>query len=718
VTFSITRLKLTQKLTFFVGALVVGLSVVMGVSNYYQASSLNETMIEQKLNAVVTARREALSDYLSSIEQDLRSMANSRMTREALTAFTMTWMGLGSNPTEKLQRFYIEENPHPTGEKENLDIADDGSSYSDVHNRYHPTFRKFLRERGYYDIFLFDMDGNLVYTVFKELDYATNLNTGEWKDTDLGNAFRAARDAGSPDKISFFDFKPYAPSHGAPASFISMPIKDRKGDTYGVLVFQMPIDRLNGVMSSTAGLGESGESYIVGGDHLMRNDSRFSEESTILKQTVDTLAVKHALDGESGISIANGYRGMEMVSAYAPLDFNGVRLAMVAEASVDEIKAPLVSMRNMMVVSALILTLIGVAAGIFFAKMLVNPIRAMTTAMKDLADGDLEAEVPAQGRHDEIGEMSSAVQIFKENAVRNKELEASQEEQKRRAEEDKRAAMNKLADDFDANVGSIVDTVSSASNQLQSTAQSMASISEETSNQATAVAAASEEATTNVKTVADASEEMSQSISEINEQVSSASSAATRAVEEVEKTGTEMEVLATTADKIGEVVAMISDIADQTNLLALNATIEAARAGEAGKGFAVVASEVKGLASQTAQATDEITKHIEAIQGATKQAVVSMGGIGKVIREVEETSTAIAAAMEEQGATTTEIARNVQEAAAGTQDVSSSITGVTTASQEAGAASSQVMSSASELSTQAETLKTEVDKFIEQVRTG
>ena len=716
MTFSITKLKLTQKLTLFVASLVVGLSFVMGVSNYFQASNLNQTLVEQKLDAILQARGEALTDYLSSIEQDLRSMAASGHARQALTGFSMTWRGLGDNPEKRLQRLYITENPHPTGEKENLDAADDGSAYSEMHRRFHPTFRKFLRERGYYDIFLFDLDGNLVYTVFKELDYATNLNTGEWRDSDLGNAFRAGLNAGSAESLSFFDFKPYAPSHGAPASFISAPIIGDNGQKTGVLVFQMPIDRINGVMNSSAGLGETGESFIVGGDFLMRNNSRFSEESSILKQAIETPAVTAALDGETGFNQNAGYRGMQMISAYMPLDFNGARFALVTEAALDEIAAPLSSMRNMSLIGALILTIIGIAAGVTFARILVKPIRAMTHAMNQLAEGNDDIEVPAQGRHDEIGEMSSAVQVFKENAIRNKEMEAEQEEQKHRTETEKRDAMNNMADGFEANIGGIIDTVSAAANELQGTAQSMAGISDETSNQATAVAAASEEATTNVQTVAAATEEMSQSINEINQQVSSASASATRAVEEVGKTGSEMEVLAGTADKIGEVVAMISDIADQTNLLALNATIEAARAGEAGKGFAVVASEVKGLAAQTAQATDEITRHITDIQNATKQAVDSMGGIGKVIREVEETSTSIAAAMEEQGVTTLEIARNVQEAASGTQEVSSSINGVTQTSQEAGAASSQVMSSASELSQQAETLKAEVDKFIREVR--
>jgi len=211
---------------------------------------------------------------------------------------------------------------------------------------------------------------------------------------------------------------------------------------------------------------------------------------------------------------------------------------------------------------------------------------------------------------------------------------------------------------------------------------------------------------------------MSHSISEINQQVSQASAAAKQAVTDVEETGSQMEALASTADKIGEVIRIISDIAEQTNLLALNATIESARAGEAGKGFAVVASEVKELASQTGKATEQIGEQVTEIQNATKQAVVSIANIGNVIRQVDETSASIAASMAEQGAATQEIARNVQEAASGTEEVTRNITGVSQASQEAGAASNQVMSAAGELSKQAEMMKTEVNKFIGQIRTG
>ena len=355
------------------------------------------------------------------------------------------------------------------------------------------------------------------------------------------------------------------------------------------------------------------------------------------------------------------------------------------------------------------LIFVGVLS-LLIIRIITGSFKTIISAMTALTEGNLDIELPS-AKANEIGDMIKCVQVFQDNAIQKKAMDEKMAQEQSQKEEEMKNTAN-LTTNFATNIGTIVESLSSASSELNGTAESMSSIAEKTSNQATAVAASSEEASVNVQTVAAASEEMSNSILEINGQVTSASKAARSAVEEVEKTSVEMKELASTADKIGEVVAMISEIADQTNLLALNATIESARAGEAGKGFAVVASEVKGLAGQTAKATEEITLHIEAVQGATQQAVISMGSIGKVIAKVDEISTSIAAAMEEQGAATQEIARNVQEAAAGTQDVSANISGVTQASQEAGSASSQVLTSASGLSEQAENLKIEVDKYI------
>ncbi len=349
-------------------------------------------------------------------------------------------------------------------------------------------------------------------------------------------------------------------------------------------------------------------------------------------------------------------------------------------------------------------------------RSIIRPINAMTTAMGTLAKGDTSVEVPARDRGDEIGHMAAAVQVFKDNAIEMERLRAEQERQRARAEQDRRAAMHRMADELDASVKAIIEAVGSAAVEMQATAGSMAANAEQTTRQSAAVAAASQQASANVQTVATAAEELTTSISEIGRQVGHSAEISRRAVSEADRTNALVEGLATAAQRIGEVVELITNIASQTNLLALNATIEAARAGEAGKGFAVVASEVKNLANQTGRATEEIGSHVTAIQQATREAVEAIRGIGGTIGGINEVASTIASAVQQQGAATQEIARNVQQAAQGTQEVDENITGVAHAAGETGAAATQVLASAGDLSQMATKLRTEVERFVTQVR--
>lgn len=321
-------------------------------------------------------------------------------------------------------------------------------------------------------------------------------------------------------------------------------------------------------------------------------------------------------------------------------------------------------------------------------------------------------------RRDEFGPVAKALVAFRKNRDRVAGMQAEQAEKEAQTQADQQAAKNRLADEFESSVGNVVQGLSSASTELQSSAQTMSATAEQTNSQAASVASAAEHASTNVQTVAAAAEQLSGSIHEISRQVAQSTEISMAAVEEVTATNEKVQGLAEAASKIGEVVALITDIADQTNLLALNATIEAARAGDAGKGFAVVASEVKNLANQTAKATEEIGAQISGIQEATDGAVSAIGNIGKTITQVSEIASAIAAAVEEQGAATSEIARNVEQASAGTQEVSSNISGVTEAAGKTGHAASQILGASNELSQHSETLRQEVDNFIARVRAG
>ena len=349
--------------------------------------------------------------------------------------------------------------------------------------------------------------------------------------------------------------------------------------------------------------------------------------------------------------------------------------------------------------------------------LIARPIQSLTRAMRELASGNFSVVLPGLGRKDEIGDIAGAVEDFKVKAEEKAREEAeAKSRQDKIAAEQRKADMHRLADGFEAAVGEIINTVSSASTELEASAKTLTSTASRGQEVATTVAAASEEASTNVQSVASATEELSSSITEISRQVQESARMASEAVGQARNTTDRVSELSKAATRIGDVVELINTIAGQTNLLALNATIEAARAGEAGRGFAVVASEVKALAEQTAKATGEIGQQISGIQAATNDSVGAIKEISSTIERLSEISSAIAAAVEEQGAATQEIARNVQQAAQGTQQVSSNITDVQRGASETGSASAQVLSAAQMLSGDSNRLKLEVSKFLGTVR--
>jgi methyl-accepting chemotaxis protein len=369
----------------------------------------------------------------------------------------------------------------------------------------------------------------------------------------------------------------------------------------------------------------------------------------------------------------------------------------------------------------IVFSVIGVIVGLLFGFLIgqygvSKPIRMIVSLLQSLAEGRFDVDIAGTERKDEIGDVAKTALVFKENGLAKIRMEAEQKEAEQRAIVQRKQDMIKLADQFEGAVGEIIETVSSASTELEASAGTLSSTAVRAQEVTTAVAAASEEASTNVQSVASATEEMASSVNEISRQVQESARMATEAVDQARKTNDRVSELSKAAARIGDVVELINTIAGQTNLLALNATIEAARAGEAGRGFAVVASEVKALAEQTAKATGEIGQQITGIQAATQESVGAIKEISGTIERLSEISSTIAAAVEEQGAATQEISRNVQQAAQGTQQVSSNIVDVQRGAGETGSASSQVLSAAQSLSSDSNRLKLEVGKFLSTVR--
>jgi methyl-accepting chemotaxis protein len=366
-------------------------------------------------------------------------------------------------------------------------------------------------------------------------------------------------------------------------------------------------------------------------------------------------------------------------------------------------------------ISGLVFLVIG--GGLFGVGLgVIRPMTRMTGVMTRLAGGTVEIEIPSLNRGDEVGAMARAVQIFRESAQQVKAMESAQAGLKLKAEEDRKAAMSRVADGFEQAIGKIVEAVSTASSEIERAAGSLTKTADETQELTATAASASDLSSANVQSAAAASEEMASSVTEIGRQVQQSETITHAAVRQAEQTNARISELSQSAGRIGEVVKMIAAVAEQTNLLALNATIEAARAGEAGRGFAVVASEVKALAAQTAKATEEIGTQITQMQSATQQSVSAIKEIGVTIGRISEISTAIAAAVQQQGAATQEITRNVQQAAQGAIQVGDSIAVVGRGAANTGTAAEQVHGFARSLASQGNHLKLEVGKFLNTIR--
>jgi methyl-accepting chemotaxis protein len=376
-----------------------------------------------------------------------------------------------------------------------------------------------------------------------------------------------------------------------------------------------------------------------------------------------------------------------------------------------------ITLATMVMLALGTLTLVGSAlfVWLYVGRNILGRIRNLQDVMRRLSEGDLEAEVRRSSQQDEIAVMAGSLEVFRESMIRSRTL-SSEQDLDRAAKAERASRIEAQIMNFEDKVRAALDSLMTSANTMQSTAESMSTSAEHSSALVSTVASAAEETSVNVQTVSAGTEELSSSIQEIGRQVTSSTKIAANAVSEAGKTDATMQGLAENANRISSVVDLIQEIASQTNLLALNATIEAARAGEAGRGFAVVASEVKSLAEQTAKATDEIRAQISSMQNVTASAVGAIRSIGSTIGEINEVTTAIAAAVEEQGAATREIARNIQHAASGTSEVSSNIVGVSQASIEAGTAATEVLNASGELRREADTLRAEVDAFLLNIR--
>jgi len=676
---AINDIKFSTKLPAAVLTLGMVTTGGVGLMSYLDAYEIIVHDTEINLETALDGRYVAFQGWLHDISVDLSDQQTNPALGGVINRFSNAFNQIEGNRAAYLQDLYIHSNPHPIGQKEQLDVAADGSAYADLHAQYHPFYRNLQKRHGYYDVFLMNADGDIVYSVFKENDFATNMESGRWASSGLGEAFRKAKANAATGEQAFVDFAAYGPSNGAPASFMSAPVKDANGQFAGVVAYQMPVGKLNALMQNRAGMGETGQTYLVGADGFLRNDLAGTEADDTLSAQIDVSEFEglkdHSLIHTTSL---NGTPVGRMIQTF---NFNGTEWLFVAEKDDAELVAPAVAMSNQILIQLLgAFVLIG-GISLWASRYFTNPLTKVRSSMVAVADGKFDLDIPDTNRGDEIGDIARTLNEFKGKLQQNLVMEREQSQAVEMLGEaleklmagdlthriggDFPHAFRKLKNDFNGTLESLEDSFGAVTVNSSEIGRSSGEISQaaddlsrRTENQAATLeetAAAIEQMTSSIASTADEA-------NRANTLVASAQSNARESEVVVDKTVEVMGNIEKSSEQIAQIVSVIDEIAFQTNLLALNAGVEAARAGDAGRGFAVVASEVRALAQRSSNAAKEIKDLITASSHHVSNGVEAVNQTGEMLRKilvsVDDINTAvgqIASAAQEQSTGLTEI---------------------------------------------------------------
>jgi methyl-accepting chemotaxis protein len=635
------------------------LTLASGLLYTWQSHSALKENRETAFYTLLSERRHALKDWMERMETETRAISASKGIETALIEFDTAWQRLGDTPSEHLRNAYIFDNPSPVGRKNELAMATDQSLWSDVHQQFHPGFQTFQRELHYYDLFLLNPQGDLIYSVFKEDDFATNFRSGLYSTSGLGEAFREA--VTLPEgEVHLTSLAAYAPSQGAPAMFISTPVF-RSGELLGVFALQIPIDHMTAILSESNILGETGSVYLVRDDGVAITASPNTGGHKVLDPLPSLAQISESfLEGHHSMTEVQGLTGQLVEAESIPFSFKGRNWGIVLEIDSAEALATENEMFRSSVIQVLVVSVIVALLSWLAARGVSRRVASLASSVEHIAQKDYDSPVAGADAGDEFGTIARTLEGFKTElkaaSLAQVQIAQQQEQQRDVVEQLSGGLLNlangdfsqqlvkpfpedheQLRSDFNRTLTTLSSTiveVITSSNSIRSGATEIGraadDLSQRTESQAATLeqtAAALEEMTASVKSAAEGAHDVENIVNE----------AKTEAIESdkvVQHAVSAMTEIEESARHISQIIGVIDDIAFQTNLLALNAGVEAARAGEAGRGFAVVASEVRALAQRSSDAALEIKTLISDSSKQVEQGVNLVGKAGEALNSI------------------------------------------------------------------------------------